>query len=68
MPTLSVPLTAKLTKTIDDLVQSGAGSNKADVMRRALEFFAEEKAVQALLRARREPSLEGDLDELARTV
>ncbi len=68
MPTLSVPLSAELTKTIDFLVESGVGSNKADVVRRALKFFAEEEAVQAVLRAEQEPSLEGDLDELARRI
>ncbi len=68
MTTLSVPLTADLIKQIDQLVQSGVGANKADVMRKALKFFAEEQAVQAVLRARTEPSLEGDLDELVSKI
>ncbi|MDB5264539.1 MAG: hypothetical protein JWN64_110 [Parcubacteria group bacterium] len=54
MATISVPLTAELQESLDALVANGAGSNKADVMRRALAWFAEEEAIEAVLRAERE--------------
>lgn len=65
MSTLSVPLTSELEKRLDELVSQGVGPNKAAVMRRALERLAEEEAVNAVLRAEQEPTLHGDLDELA---
>ena len=40
------------------------GSSRADVMRKALERLAEDEAVEAVLRAEREPVLRGDLREL----
>lgn len=68
MATLSVPLSAKLMRTIDNLLKNGVGANKADIARKAIEFYAEEQAVQAVLRAEKEPTLYGDLDELARKI
>ena len=71
MSTLSVPLTPKLEKSVNDLVKSGYGSNKADVVRRALALLIEEEAIQTVLRAQREISmgkgLTGDLREIAKT-
>lgn len=63
--TISVPLSADLMHALDELVRSGAAVNKADAMRKALKKFAEDQAVERVLRAQREPRLEGDLDELA---
>ena len=54
MATISVPLTPELQQQLDTLVAEGVGSNRADVMRRALEYFAEEAAVNAVLKAQRE--------------
>lgn len=54
MATISVPLTSELQDRLDTLVAEGVGTNRADVMRRALEFFAEEEAVNAVLKAERE--------------
>ncbi len=68
MATLSVPLSAELIKKIDQLLDAGVGSNKADVARKAIEFFAEEQAIREVLKARTEPGLEGDLDELAKKI
>ena len=56
MATISVPLSAELEQQLDSLVAEGIGSNRADVMRRALKNFAEEEAVNAVLKAEREVS------------
>jgi Arc/MetJ-type ribon-helix-helix transcriptional regulator len=70
MSTISVPLTPELEKEMNALIKKGYGSNKADVMRKALEFLAEEEAVQDVLRAEKELSdgklLRGDLKKLAK--
>lgn len=68
MSTLSVPLTDDLLKAIENLVKSGIGSNKADVVRRAIKKYVEDQAVEAVLRAAKEPRLEGDLDELVKKI
>lgn len=54
MSTISVPLSPKLQGHLDTLVANGVGSNRADVMRRALEKFSEDEAVNAILMAERE--------------
>ncbi len=54
MANVSVPLSSELQEKLDTLVSEGAGANRADVMRRALEWFAEEEAVNAVLKAERE--------------
>ena len=68
MSTISVPLNSKLELSLDHLVKSGVASNRAAVMRRALERLTEEEAVQAVLRAEQEISegkgLRGDLRTL----
>jgi Arc/MetJ-type ribon-helix-helix transcriptional regulator len=68
MSTLSVPLTPALELEINKMVKSGVASNKAAVVRRAIERLAEEEAVNAVLRAEREVTegklLRGDLREL----
>ncbi len=63
--TISVPLPAQLLRALEDLVKQKRAPNKAAAMRLALEKYLEDEAVQAVLRARKEPSLEGDIDELA---
>lgn len=68
MATISVPLSAELQERLDSLVSEGVGSSRADVMRRALEHFAEEEAIQAVLRAEREVNegkiLRGDVRDV----
>ena len=54
MATISVPLSSELQDRLDTLVAQGAGSNRADVMRRALEWFSEEEAINAVLKAEHE--------------
>lgn len=68
MTTISVPLTDEQYRRLMALVEQGVGANKADVLRKALEKFAEDQAVEAVLRASKEPRLEGDLDELVKKL
>lgn len=68
MSTLSVPLTRNLEEIINSMVKKGYASNKAEVMRKALIFLAEEEAVQEVLRAEKEPILRGDLRELMKKI
>ncbi len=54
MSTVSVPLPIELEERLDTLLAEGLGESRAGIMRRALEHFAEEAAVNAVLRAERE--------------
>lgn len=65
MTTISVPLPEDLLRALESLVRQGIASNKAEAMRLALKKYIEDQEVEAILRARREPRLEGDLDLLA---
>jgi Arc/MetJ-type ribon-helix-helix transcriptional regulator len=66
MTTISVPITSKLEESINHLIASGYGSNKADVVRRAITKLAEDEAFQTILKAQKEIGLRGDLRELAK--
>ena len=68
MTTISVPLTDEQYRRLMELLKQGVGANKADVLRKALDKFAEDQAVEAVLQAEREPNLEGDIDELAKKI
>lgn len=68
MTTISVPLPAELLRQIEWLIAEGIASNKADAVRKAVKKYAEDQVVEHILRAREEPSLDGDLDELAAKV
>ena len=72
MSTLSVPLTPELELEIIKLVKSGFASNKAAVVRRAIEKLAEDESVNAVLRAQKEiregKGLTGDLRELMKHI
>lgn len=65
MATLSVPLPAQLEEFINAMVKRGRASTKAEVVRQALSWYAEEEAVQAVLRAEQEfrdgKEIRGDL-------
>lgn len=69
---LSIPLSGDLAQRIDELVKSGVAPNKAALARKAIEFFAEEHAVNMVMQAEQEMRdgklLEGDLDELAKKL
>lgn len=66
--TLSVPMTPGLSKKLDAIIESGVASNKADAARKAIEYFAQEQAIAAVLKAEKEVKegkiLRGDLDKL----
>ncbi len=68
MSTLSIPLQPEHEKAITRLIEEGVGSNKAEVVRRALEQFIEDQAVMTVLRAEQEVSegkiVRGDLRKL----
>lgn len=66
MSMLSVPLTPELEQKINRLVEDGVAPNKAELARKAIEFFAEQQAIEDVLKAQNEPNLKGDLDELAK--
>lgn len=66
MSTISVPLSPHLEEELNKLVASGYGSNKADVVRRALTRVAEDEAVAAVVQAQKEESLYGDLREISK--
>ena len=66
MTTISVPITSKQEESINNLIANGYGSNKADVVRRAITRLAEEEALQMVLKAQKEVGLRGDLRELAK--
>ena len=67
MSTISVPLSKELIAHLDQLV-ANTGATRAAVMRKALEKFAEDEAVEAVLRAEREVAggkiLRGDIKNL----
>ena len=65
MTTLSVPLPAHLEELVKKLAKQ-RGSNKAEVVRHALELLAEEEAVMAVLRAEQESILRGNLKDLVK--
>lgn len=72
MSTLSVPLTPALELEINKLVKSGFASNKAAVVRRAIEKLAEDEAVNAVLLAEREVAegkiLRGDIRKILKEL
>ena len=68
MSTISVPLDKEGEERLDELVKSGVAPNRAAVMRKALKKLAEDEAVEAVLRAEREPTLRGDIRRLLKDV
>ena len=69
MTTLSIPVSGDLEKFIERMVKEGKGANKADVVRRALREYAENEALENILRSEREfeqgKGLRGDLRKLS---
>ena len=64
MTTVSVPLNKDQESKLDALVRDGVAENRAALMRKALDKLAKDEAVERVLRARREPSLSGNLRKL----
>lgn len=59
-------------KIIDDMIYRGVASNKSDLVRQALYKFAEDQAVEVVLRAEQElkegKTLRGDLRKIAAKI
>lgn len=72
MSTISVPLPHNLIEFIDEMIRRGVASNKAELIRRALVRFAEEEAIEAVLRSEQElrdgKILRGDLRKIAKRL
>ena len=68
MSTLSVPITENLESFINDMIKRGVAPNKAEVVRQALVRYAEDQAIEAVLRSEQEARegkvLRGDLKTL----
>lgn len=68
MSTISVPLNKEAEAKLDELVKSGVGSSRADVMRKGLLQLSENRAVELVLESQREATvgklLQGDLRKL----
>lgn len=72
MTTLSVPISGELEQFINRMVKEGRGANKADVVRRALREYEENRVIEDILKAQREiaqgKGLKGNLRELAEKI
>ena len=68
MTTVSVPLPNDLLQGIKNLVALGKSDNTASAIRTAIKKYLEDEAVQMILQAQKEPSLSGDLDNLAKNL
>ena len=72
MTTVSVPLSSVYEEQLKHLIKSGYGSNKADVIRRAIARLAEEEAVMSVLRAEQEirdgKMIKGDLAKILKRI
>lgn len=67
MTTISVPLTPELEKQLDSIAED-TGASRAAIMRKALERYNEEIAINKVLVAMNEPTLHGDLKELLKSI
>ncbi len=67
MTTISVPLSPKVEKELNELVEI-TGANRVAVIRAAIERYREEEAINAILQSEREIAegkiLRGDLRKL----
>lgn len=68
MSTVSVPLPEDKLQALKVLIRQGVAPNMAELVRQAITFYLEEQAVAAVLKASKEPSLDGDLDDLAKKL
>ena len=68
MTTISVPIPPFMEAFIEKHIREGYATNKADVVRKALTLLAEQRAIEDILEAQKEPTLKGDLRELAKQL
>ena len=68
MTTLSIPVSADTVSFINAMVKRGEASTKAEVVRQALARYAEDRAVEDVLRAEQEmregKGVSGDLRKI----
>lgn len=63
MATFSIPLSPELTEFIEQTAKE-TGLSRSDIVRQAVKLYSEEMAVRKVLAASKEPSLDGNLDDL----
>lgn len=72
MSTISVPMPAHLEEALENLIKDGRGSNKAELVRRAVAKMVEEEAILSVLQAEQEVHegkiFKGDLMELLKKI
>jgi Arc/MetJ-type ribon-helix-helix transcriptional regulator len=72
MPTITVPLSKELAKTVAGFVKTGFAASKADAVRKAIVSLSRERALLDLLEAELEirdgKALKGDLRVLAKRL
>ncbi len=65
MATLSIPVDEETLRKIQALIAQGLAKNITDIGRTAINKYLDDLAVEQVLKAQKEPSLSGELDELA---
>ena len=72
MSTISVPLSGAQEEKLRDLIKNGYGSNKAEVIRRAILRVAEEEPIIAVLKSEQEVKegkiVRGDLKNILKKI
>jgi Arc/MetJ-type ribon-helix-helix transcriptional regulator len=72
MSNLTIPLNPKQEEFINASIGSGIASSKAELVRRAIDLFAEDQAVMEVIRAAQEVKegkiLRGDLMDLVKVA
>ena len=64
MTTFSIPVDDNTAQKIKHYIALGVAPNIAEFGRRSMQRYLEELAVESILKASAEPSLEGELDDL----
>lgn len=68
MTTVSIMMEEELSRAVDNFVKLGIAGNRSEFIRRAVQLYVEEQAVQAVLKASKEPRLRGNLRDLAKKL
>lgn len=72
MSTISIPLSAALDEYVTSAVRRGDAASKADLVRRALQRYAEDEAINAVRRSQEEVRegkvIYGDLRKILKTI
>ncbi len=72
MSTLSIPINSQLADFIDQMIASGQGASKADVVRRALREYSENIALNRIRKAQQEiiddQGVTGDLETIIKQM